>query len=150
MVSLNTAYNLRLTPSRMLLPHLKTITAGLQIKQGDIKFVKGSGNTELQCSNVVIAYTDGCPEEYKGQQLSEKQSFSWNDSNVLNIEPIWLPTKYKFDYPLTYTEFKTIKANPYGYVEFYKFSDDIKAGFILNMEYKMKTGMTTFELLKKY
>lgn len=150
MVSLDTSYNLRLTPSRMLLPHIKTITAGLQIKQGQIKFVKGSGNTELQCSNIVTAYTDGCPEEYKGQQLSEKQSFEWNDSNVLDVEPIWLPTKYKFDYPLTYTEFKTIKANPYGYVEFYKFSDDVKAGFILNMEYKMKTGMTTFELLKKY
>jgi hypothetical protein len=150
MVSLDTAYNLRLTPSRMLLPHLKTVTAGLQVIQGNVKFVKGSGNTELQCSNIVTAYTDGCPEEYKGQQLSEKQSFIWNDSNVLNIEPIWLPTKYKFDYPLTYNEFKTIKANPYGYVEFYKFSDDIKSGFILNMEYKMKTGMTTFELLKKY
>lgn len=150
MVSLDTAYNLRLTPSRMLLPHLKTITSGLQIIQGEVKFVKGSGNTELQCSNIVTAYTDGCPEEYKGQLLSEKQSFAWNDSNVLNIEPIWMPTTYKFEYPLTYNEFKTIKDNPYGYVEFYKFSDDVKAGFILNMEYKMKTGLTVFELLKKY
>lgn len=150
MTSLATAYNLRLTPSRMLLPHLKTITSGLQIIQGDIKFVKGSGNTELECSAIVTAYTDGCPEEYKGQQLSEKQSFAWNDSNVLDIAPIWMPTKYKLEYPLSYNEFKTIKANPYGYVEFYKFSDDIKAGFILNMEYKMKTGLTVFELLKKY
>jgi hypothetical protein len=150
MTSLTTAYNLRLTPARMLQSHLKTITAGLQIIQGDITFVNGEGNTDLECSAILPIYTDGCETDYRGQQLKENQSFAWNDSNVLNIEPIWLPETYTFEYPLTYQQFKTIKANPYGYVEFYKFAGDVKSGFILNMEYKMKTGMTKFELLKRF
>ena len=64
------------------------------------------------------------------------------------IAPLWLPETYTFEYPLTYQQFKTIKANPYGYVEFYRFAEHVKKGFIMNMEYKMKTGMTKFELLK--
>lgn len=149
MTSLTTAYNLRLTPARMLLAHANVITAGLQNINGEIKFVTGAGNTNLQCSANLIAYTDGCQEEYSGQQLLESQSFAWNDSNIQNIEPIWGTETYSFEYPLTYQEFKTIKANPYGYIEFYKFADSPMYGFIMNMEYKMKTGMTKFELLKK-
>lgn len=148
MTALTTAYNLRFTPARMLLAHTNIISAGLRLINGAIEFVKGDGNTNLECSANLIAYTDGCPEEYKGQQLKENQSFDWNDSNVLNIEPIWETESYSFEYPLTYSEFKTIKANPYGYVEFYKFKGKPMKGFITNMEYRMKTGITKFELLK--
>lgn len=148
MDSLNTAYNLRFTPARMLQSHMNVITAGLQTINGDISFVKGDGNTDFECSANLIAYTTGCQEEYSGQQLKENQSFAWNDANVKNIAPIWGTETYSFEYPLSYTEFKAIKANPYGYVEFYKFANDIKYGFILSMEYKMKTGLTKFELLK--
>ena len=150
MTSLDTAYNIRLTPARMLLAHANTITAGLQVIQDKIKFVNGFGNTSLQCSANLIAYTDGCQEEYSGQQLFENQDFEWNDPNVTNIVPIWLPEIYSFEYPLTYDQFKTIKANPYGYIEFYKFVGEEKRGFILSMEYQMKTGMTKFELLKAH
>jgi len=150
MTSLDTAYNIRLTPARMLLAHANTITAGLQVIQDEIKFVNGFGNTNLQCSANMIAYTFGCQEEYTGKQLHENQSFAWDDPFVSNITPIWLPEIYSFDYPLTYDEFKTIKANPYGYIEFYKFVGEEKRGFILTMDYNMKTGMTKFELLKAY
>jgi len=150
MTSLDTAYNLRLSPARMLLAHANTITACLQVINGQIKFVNGFGNTDLQCSANLIAYTTGCQEEYSGQQLFENQSFDWDDANVTNITPIWLPEIYSFEYPLTYQEFKTIKANPYGYIEFYKFLGQEKRGFILSMDYSMKTGMTKFELLKAY
>ena len=149
MTSLTTAYNLRLTPARMLLAHMNTITAGLQLIRGAIKFVKGEGNTTLECSATVVAYTDGCQEEYKSQQLKENQSFQWNDSSVLNISPIWGTGTYSFEYPLSYSEFKAIKANPYGYIEFYKFANAPMYGYIMSMEYRIKTGLTKFELLKK-
>ena len=148
MTSLTTGYNLRLTPARMLLAHMNVITAGLRLINGAIKFIKGDGNTNLECSATVVVYTDGCPEEYKSQQLKENQSFQWNDSNVLNISPIWGTETYSFEYPLSYSDFKTIKANPYGYIEFYKFTGQPMYGYIINMEYKMKTGLTKFELLK--
>jgi len=144
MVGIDTAYNLRLTPARMLLSHLYAITAGLQQINGNIKFVRGDGNIELDTTK----YDENCQEDYSAQSLAENDSIAWNDSNAANITPIWLPERYTFEYPLTYDEFKTIKANPYGYIEFYKFADDIKYGFITSMEYKLKTGMAKFELIK--
>jgi hypothetical protein len=145
MTALSTAYNLRLTPKRMLLAHLNVITAGLQMIHGSISFIKGEGNTEL----VLATNSTNCQEDYNGEPIAENDSILWDDSNAMNIAPIWGTEVYSFEYPLTYTEFKTIKANPYGYVSFYKDAEDVKHGFILNMEYKMKTGMTKFELLKK-
>lgn len=145
MVAAETAYNLRLTPTRMLLAHIGSISACLQLINGYIKFVRGDGNTDLETTK----FNTGCQEDYGGYVLGENDSIAWNDANAMNIAPIWGTEIYSFEYPLTYTEFKTIKANPYGYVSFYKNADDVKHGFILNMEYKMKTGMTKFELLKK-
>jgi hypothetical protein len=146
MAALETAYNLRLTPTAMLLAHLNVVTAGLQKIQGDISFVRGDGNTEL-----ILAKEDvGCQEDYNGQSIAQNDSISWNDANAANIEPIWLPEIYTLDYPITYTQFKAIKANPYGYIEFYKFSGDVKKGFLMNMEYNMKTGLANFTLLKMH
>lgn len=143
--SMSTAYNIRLTPLRMLLSHLNIITAGLQKIQGLIKYVTGSGNTLFQCASS----STSCQEDFSGQVLSERVDLNFDESLAANIAPIWGTEIYKFEYPLSYTEFKAINANPYGYVEFYKFENDIKYGFILSMEYKMKTGLTKFELLKK-
>jgi len=129
----------------MLLHHLNVITAGLQIINGAIKFVKGEGNTIFSCAKDDV----GCAEDYNGVALAENDNIAWNDVNALNISPIYLPETYSFEYPLTFAEFNIIKANPYGYVEFYKDSDDIKQGYIMEMGYSMKTGMTKFELIKK-
>lgn len=146
MSQLSTAYNLRLTPKRMLLAHLNVITAGLQKIQGLISFVKGEGNTDLQ-----VAKTDiGCQEDYDGQVLAENQNIDWTDDKAKNIRPLWLPQIYSFEYPLTYTQFKTIKGNPNGYIEFYRFENQKMAGYLMNMEYQLKTGMTKFELLRIY
>ncbi len=141
---LTTAYNLRLTPTRMLLAHLNVITAGLQKIEGNISFAKGEGNTALELTKTDV----GCQEDFDGQPLKESQSIEWSDDRAKNIRPLWFPEIYSFEYPLTYQQFKTIKANPYGYIEFYRFENDKKAGYILNMEYQLKTGMTKFELLR--
>lgn len=146
MIAAETAYNLSITPKRMLLAHLNVITSGLQLIKGLIKFVKGEGNNSLSATK----FNTGCQEDYNAQPLIENSNIQWNDSNALNISPIWLPEIYSFEYPLTYTQFKAIKANPYGYIEFYKFADDVKSGFIMNMEYRIKNGMAKFELLRKY
>ena len=147
--SVATVYNLRLTPKRMLLNHLNSITAGLQNINGSISFVKGDGNYLMAIAKDLIAYVEQCPEDYSGVQLAENGNIAWNDTNARNITPIWLPETYSFEYPLTFAEFATIKANPYGYVEFYKDSDDVKQGYIMDMRYTMKTGLTKFELLKR-
>lgn len=146
MQQLETAYNLRLTPKRMLLAHLNVITAGLQKIHGLIKFVKGEGNTDLEVTKTDV----GCQEDFDGQPLAENQDINWTDDRAKNIRPLWLPQTYSFEYPLTYTQFKTIKGNPNGYIEFYRFENQKMAGYLMNMEYQLKTGMTKFELLRIY
>ena len=129
----------------MLLHHLNVITAGLQIINGIISFVKGEGNTIFSCAKDDV----GCAEDYNGVAIAENGNINWNDANAANISPIYLPDTYSFEYPLTFDEFKTIKNNPYGYVEFYKDSDDVKQGYIMEMAYSMKTGLTKFDLIRK-
>lgn len=143
--ALASAYNVRLSPKRMLLHHLNVITAGLQIINGFISFVKGEGNTIFSCAKNDV----GCAEDYNGAAIAENGGINWNDANAANISPIYLTDTYSFEYPLTFDEFKTIKNNPYGYVEFYKDSDDVKEGYIMEMAYSMKTGLTKFDLIRK-
>jgi len=152
MTSLTTAYNLRLTPARMLLAHMNIITACIQIVQGLISFVKGEGNTTLETTKNDV----GCPEDYNESipyvdaGLIESRSFDWNDPNVKNITPIWLPEIYKFSYPLTASQLASVRANPNGYIEVTDDHSNVRRGFILDLDYNLKTGLTKFELLKMF
>ena len=136
--------NMSITPARMLQAHMNKVTAGLQIIKGKTQFLGGSGNfmAATQMNNT------GQQQDYSGRLLYENAGFNYNDSNIRNIEPLWLPEIYRFEYPITYNLFKQIKANPNGYIAFYKFSNDVKFGFILSMDYEIKTGNTKFELLR--
>ena len=123
---------------------MNRITAGLQTIQGKTQFIGGSGN--FQCGTQMFG--TGAQQDYTGNLLYENTSFNYNDPNIRNITPLWLPEVYRFQYPITYQQFKQIRANPNGFVTFYKFSNDVKFGFILSMDYELKTGLTKFELLR--
>ncbi len=140
----NSWLNMSITPARMLQAHMNKVTAGLQIIQGKAQFLGGSGNFMAATQ----MYNTGQQQDYKGRLLYENASLNYNDPNVRNIEPLWLPEIYRFEYPVTYNLFKQIKANPNGFIAFYKFSNDVKFGFILSMDYEIKTGNTKFELLR--
>lgn len=144
MTARGSAYNLRLTPLRMLMAQLNRITAGLQVINGLIKFVKGEGN--FLFSGAMI--DNGCQEEASGVEYSEDDSITWNDANLPNIAPLWLPETYSFTYPITFSELQTIRANPHGYIQFVDAKNNVLKGYILSMEYEMKTGITQFNLLK--
>lgn len=146
MQALTTAYNMRLTPKRMLLAHISNITACLQTIQGYIAFTKGTGNTTLS-----VAKNDvGAQEDYTGEILAESAGIAWNDANVKNIRPIWLPLVDETECPLTGEQFAAIQASPYGFIEYYTEPTDIRRGFILECDHKMKGGMTHFKLLRRY
>lgn len=145
MAALTTAFNLRITPKRMLLSHLNMVTPSLQKLQSEVTFVNGQGNILLETEK----NDSGFQSDYSGVSVAENSDIAWNDANAENISPLFLPEIYSFEYPLTFNQFITIKNNPYGYISFYKFSDDVKSGYIMNMEYSMKTGLTKFELIRR-
>lgn len=152
MTALTTAYNLRLTPARMLLAHMNAITACIQVIRGVIAFVKGEGNTTLAAKKNDV----GCQEDYNESIpygdviLNENQNFDWNDPNIKNITPLWVPEIYKFDYPLSASQLSAIRANPHGYISVTDDHANVRKGFILDVEFMLKTGKTKFELLKMF
>lgn len=144
MIQLETAYNLRLTPARMLLAHVGVITACLQKIQGVIKFIKGEGNTALALAKDDV----GCQEDFSGVAIGESDDVAWNEANAANIVPLWVPEILQFEYPLSLADINAIRANPHGYVTVTDESGTAHNGFILDVEYKIKTGVTKFELLR--
>ena len=137
-------FNLRLTPKHMLLTHMNVIVSALQIIGGEIHFVRGDGNTNVSTNMINTT----CPESYSGQGLAESASLDFDDSNVNNIAPLHSTELYSFTYPLTYAQFVAVRANPYGLIEFTDYTGETKSGFIMTMEFELKTGKTKFELIK--
>ena len=70
--------------------------------------------------------------------------------NVM-VNPNALPLKnmLEFEFPLTIDQYKVLAVNLEGYLKVNPFSDvslDIEA-YVLNVKYKIKDGMTTFQLI---
>lgn len=146
MIAADTARNLRLTPKRMLLAHLQKITAGLQVINGNIRFMKGEGNTLFTAKKI----DTGKQEDYNEAQLAENQNINWNDSNAQNIQPLWAPFIDEFEAPINSELAESIDANLYGYLEYYETPDNILAGYILEANENLNTGLTNFKILRKY
>lgn len=140
--------NMGITPARNLTNSFSKITACLQKIEGNVQFLDGEGNYKAKSK-----FTDDGTirqNDYFFFTLAENANLNYADQNIRNVEPLWLPEIYRFEYPLTYQQFKTILTNPNGFIAFYKFVDDVKLGFILSMEYNLKTGMTKFDLLRMF
>ncbi len=146
MIAKDTALNLRMTPGRMLLAHINKITAGLQTIGGDIKFINGDGNTDFVSTKTDV----GHQEDYNEEPLAENTSFAWNDSDARDVLPIWMPIYDEFEFPLTEALRTQINNRPYGYIEFFKYSNERYKGYIESMEENLENGLTKFKLLRKY
>jgi hypothetical protein len=146
MEAYQTAYNLRITPARMLQAHFGSIVSSLQRIQGKLTFVKGEGNLLMDSTSS----QSGTQHYYNGQPLSENASLDYNDANAANAIPIWVPEEYTFDYPLTTEQLNAIQANPYGYIEFYKKANEVKRGFILEVDYNLTNSMARIRLLRMF
>jgi hypothetical protein len=146
-VNVKSEYNIRLSPARMLLAHFNRIAACLQTIEGKIDFVKGEGNTTMSVTKNSVGNRQ---EDYNFQPLAENQSFDFDDANVKNVRPLWVPEIYQFEYPLTDEEYEMIQADPYGFLDFYSDPMDIRSGFILEMDYSLKDSKAQFKLLKRY
>jgi len=106
----DTTYNLRYTPARNFVRWLKVINSCLLKYNTDIiKFASGEGNIEA-----VSTQTDSCDGSYGNNSLQENQNFSpFIGGSTSEVTPLWQPLFYEFQYPLTYAEYKTLKANRY-------------------------------------
>jgi hypothetical protein len=135
----DTTYNLRYSPARNLLRQLKAFTGGLFRKPlEDVRFQSGEGNITLEATELT-----NCLGNFDGALLIENQDFVSGD-----FAPYWIPEVYTFEYVLSFTEFVNIRNSPYGLIGFSETDTGHIYGYILNLEFNLKTGAATFELLR--
>ena len=109
-----TTYNLRITPERNYVRWSNVINAGLTKYPGrEVKFTSGEGNYKITSKFT----DDDCLGSWNNQTLEAGQNLQWDDVNNLDQNPIWIPEILTFQFPVTWTQYKIIVANPKGVFE---------------------------------
>lgn len=146
LISPETSYNLRISPARNFLRHFNTIIQGLlKYPARLIKFTYGEGNYKMESDQE----NDTCPGYYNNVLFSEEQDIQWDEANV-GVTPLWEPEFIEFEYPLTFEQFRLVRASPYKTIEFSSGTTTYEKGFIIELKYNPLGGLTQFKLLKAY
>lgn len=144
LISPTTSYNLRISPARNALRWNSVLSAGLIKKAGtNLKLVYNEGNGAMESEFTA----DTCEGNYNNELLLENQDIQWDGVNTNNL-PIWIPEIYEFDFPLSFTDYKNIKANPTYCLEISRTNTDFIKAYILEIRYKPVNGMASFKLLR--
>jgi len=134
-ISPETVYNARISPSRMALNHAGNLKAGL-LHQLDkyIKFTTGEGNYRMA-----------------SRLLNETKIITENQDFLIAElpDPIGYPEIYTFSYGLQPHEIQQIKNNPYGLVQFEDSLGNIKQGYLLELDASSMES-SNFELLRRF
>lgn len=145
-LSPETGYNLRLTPTRMLLKWNQLISgAYAKISGVSAKFANGISNYLYQSQ-----LNGNCTDRYNNELLSENQNLAWDDVNNQVNSPIIEPINIKYSYPMTSQVFNNILANPGGYISCSKSSTIEHRGFIKMLTFTPTEGMAEIELIRMF
>lgn len=138
--------NLRITPARTALNHLHTVlTSYRNHLLGEMKFSSGNGN---YIASIELSVVDCALEG--AQALAENQDLSLDVvADAEENAPLLESEEITFDYPITYAQYKTIKANPYGLIGFSCGNQPTEYGWIQDFQYKPYEGMGQFTLVLK-
>jgi hypothetical protein len=146
LISPQTAYNLRIAPLRNLLRRSNVINPSIYKYPGkDIKFTYGEGNYVMSSRQL-----DNCSGAWNNSVLNDGTSYQWDSPDNSDNNPIWIPEFYEFTAPLTFTQFKQLQESPYKCIEFSTGEDNYKKGYIIELRYRMLTGLTQFKLLRAW
>jgi len=144
----NTTYNIRLSPIRNLMRWFPIIQSSWSKQASspiELKYTDGTANIKAETQILV----NGCTAELNTFLLSESRNISKNDLLGVIADPLWEPEQIKFEFPLSYQQFKTLRQFPYKKIKILgNFGD--RSGWIEQINYKPNTGIATFTLLKQY
>jgi hypothetical protein len=139
-ISPETAYNLRLSPSRNLLRWSNLIKATLlKTPEKIVKFTYGEGNYELSSLDTIA-----CPGNNDNIVLIEKSDVAFNRM----LDAIWVPEIIKFQFPISFEQFLAVKEYPKGVIEVSNTEEGHVKYFIEELKYSPKNGLTDFTLLR--
>lgn len=123
-------YNLRITPARNFVRWLNYVSGAMQkYLSQPFKFSSGEGNYDM--SSVL---SDGCPGDYNGAVLSEKQNIS------PTTDFLFLPELFEITVPLDWDDYKIIRDNRKNAIGVSQTQDNHIAFFIKELEYQPVKG----------
>jgi hypothetical protein len=145
-ISPATAYNLRLSPARIIRNWFNFIGQGI-IKSNallkTLKFIYGQGNYQL-----VSQGSDAC-DFGDNTSINEGANIDFTIPNAnTDLNPLFRPETIEFEAPLSWTQYKLIRANPGQCIQVSPTSSDYVNGFIQEVRYYPVKGKAKFVLLR--
>ncbi len=139
-------YNYWLTPARCMLRWMNVLSPSIFRTAGaKVNFRFGTGNVDAE-----VEYFDiSCDGDFTGANLPENSSIAWDNANVRQDEPLWIPEIYTFTYPVSFSEYKIIRNNIYKLIEF-KDGNKRKWGWILDLGYDVHNKQGSFKLIRAF
>ena len=147
MIDPTTIYNFRISPVRNALRWLRTVLNSYRDPEdGNSKliFTDGTGNvlaTGLMTGDCII----------ENAALAENQTLDYtNTGDPWDAHPIYMPELWEFDYPLSFSEYQTLKATPTKTIQG-RFAQETawRDFYLRTVAYKPNDGMATWQLLPK-
>lgn len=144
-----TAYNWRIRPLYNLMRWFKSIAqsyVNLSNTASKIFFTSGTGNYLAEGQ---LSPYDVCRLE--AGVLPENSDISINSfQDPLKGTPFYKAETVKFVFPLSVKDYKTIKANPYGYINVQCGTGPVIKTYIKSINYKPADGTAEFLLIKSW
>ena len=139
----DTVINFRISPIRNMMRLAKLFMGAYRDYTGlDSKIILSSGDGNLLAEGW-LSLDDCTPEN---QAISESDEIKEDIyARVEDVIPIIRPESIIFEYPMSLSDFKRIKANPYGFINHCD-----GTGYISKIIYKPNDGKASFELRNKY
>ena len=139
----DTVINFRISPIRNMMRLAKSIFGAYRIfTDSESKIVLSSGDGNLLAEGW-LSLDDCTPENAAISESDDIVGEIYEREEYL--EPIIRPESIIFEYPMSLSDFKRIKANPYGYINHCD-----GTGYITKIIYKPNDGKASFELRNKY
>jgi len=143
-----TTYNIRLSPIRNLMrwfPIIQASWSKIATSPVELKFTEGQANYKAETR----IFNNNCLAENNLSLLPEDKDISKNDLLGVTPNPIFEPELIKFEFPLSYQQWKQIRLYPYRKINILgNFGQ--KSGWIDMISYAPNKGIATFTLLKQY
>lgn len=145
MIDPDTIYNFRISPARNAMRWLSSILNSYRDPQGansQVIFTDGKGN--ILATGLM---TGTCLEEAAAVTENQNLDYTVTDDPADGL-PVYVPEAWKFEYPLSFSEYQTLKANPRGTIQA-RFGQDTEfLGFYLRMlEWDPNRQTASWELL---
>lgn len=144
----STVYNFGISPIRNLMRWYRSIAAGFSILSSSInKLFFSSGTGNLIAKGLLTDPT--CRME--SAEIQENQNvFVTQFANPSDYTPLWKNETLTYEYPMSLSDYRAVKADPYGYISAQCGSGDVLKYWILEIKYRIVKGRATFKLRKKY